>query len=514
MDHKVLLNMKGKITPFFKSFIAFKKLEYLGEKMIKIKLNDMALRYDVFQMFSIFYKSEDIKFVEIDEVFQIEIDENFEISIDDKGTLINAADGNHYFAFDYNFSKKENTKRAIFSYLSTVTGKEMPWGILVGIRPSKIALSLLSEGKKDEEIIDIYKEGYFTREDKARLCIQVAKLEKNIVNKDKNSISIYIGMPFCPTRCIYCSFASNPISSCSKLVEPYLAALTREIAALGKYIRDKKLKVQCIYFGGGTPTSVNDMQFDNIMMEIHQNLSSINEVEEFTVECGRPDSITREKLLAMKRYGVHRISINPQTMNDDTLRRIGRNHTAQDVIEKFNLARSIGFDNINMDLIVGLQGEGLEHIVHSCYEIDKLRPESITVHGMSIKRSSRLHENIVNKIKLEEKTQSELNKMYEATANLAEELHMKPYYMYRQKNMVGNMENVGYSNTSKECIYNIQMMEEKQTIIALGADAVSKVVFLDENRIERFANTKDVREYVSRIDEMIERKIELLNTLY
>lgn len=485
--------------------------------MTKIKLNDMAFRYDVFQMFSIFYKSENIKFIEnedkiIDEIN--EIDESYEVVIDDKGVTITDVDGNSYFEFDSDFAVRENVKRAIFSLLSTKTNKVMPWGILIGIRPSKIALSLLNDGKKDEEIVDIYKKRYFAREDKAKLCIDVAKLEKNIVNKDKKTISIYLGMPFCPTRCIYCSFASNPISSCAKLVEPYLSALTKEIVALGKYIREKGLKVQCIYFGGGTPTSVDNLQFENIMSVIHKNLSVINAVEEFTVECGRPDSITKEKLHTMKRYGVDRISINPQTMNDDTLRLIGRNHSAQDVIDKFNLARSIGFDNINMDLIVGLPREGLEHIIHTCNQILKLNPENVTVHGMSIKRSSRLHENIINKIKLEEKSQSELNSMYEATANLADKLHMDPYYMYRQKNMVGNMENVGYSKQNKEGIYNIQMMEEKQTIIALGADAVSKVVFLEENRIERFGNTKDVREYISRIDEMIENKIKLLNTLY
>lgn len=483
--------------------------------MIKIKLNEMTFRYDVFQMFSIFYKSENIKFVEAaEEPTSSNFDESFIVSIDDKGIQIIDAGYKSYFEFDNNFVKKENVKREIFKFLSNKTRKEMPWGILIGIRPSKIALSLLNEGKSDEEIIHIYNKRYFAREDKARLCIDVAKLEEGIVNKDKNTVSIYIGMPFCPTRCIYCSFASNPISSCSKLVEPYLSTLTKEIITMGNYIREKELKVQCIYFGGGTPTSVDNLQFENIMREIYNNLCSINEIEEFTVECGRPDSITSEKLLTMKKYGVHRISINPQTMNDDTLKRIGRNHSSKDVIDKFNLARSCGFDNINMDLIVGLQGEGVEQILNTCDKIYELNPESITVHGMSIKRSSRLHENIVNKIKLEEKSQNELNSMYEATVNLAKRLHMSPYYMYRQKNMVGNMENVGYTKQHKESVYNIQMMEEKQTIIALGADAVSKVVFLDENRIERFGNTKDVREYISRIDEMIHNKMKLLDTLY
>jgi len=323
-----------------------------------------------------------------------------------------------------------------------------------------------------------------------------------------------VGMPFCPTRCVYCSFTSNPIGGKSALVKDYLNAITKEIKAISKYVSEKNLTIESVYFGGGTPTSVNDEEFEDIMNKIYKCFVEGKGVKEFTVECGRVDSITERKLQSMKKYKVHRISINPQSMNDDTLKNIGRNHSSKDVENCFNLARSLGFDNINMDMIVGLPGEELSHINRSCEEILKLNPDSITIHGMSIKRGSRLHENLVNKGKFTIPNQHELNAMYEATKNLSLDLNMKPYYMYRQKNMVGNMENVGYCRDEKICIYNIQMIEEKQTIIALGADGVSKVVFLDENRIERFANVKDVKEYNSRIDEMIARKIELLNTLY
>ncbi|HEY8805846.1 MAG TPA: coproporphyrinogen dehydrogenase HemZ, partial [Clostridium sp.] len=305
-----------------------------------------------------------------------------------------------------------------------------------------------------------------------------------------------------------------PIAKCKNIVEPYIEALSREIKSISSYIKKKKLNIECVYFGGGTPTSVNDEQFEFIMKCIYEAFTEHNNVKEFTVECGRPDSITLLKLKTMKKYGVDRISINPQTMNDDTLKLIGRNHSVKDVYETFSMARGLGFDNINMDLIVGLPGEKIAHMINTCDKMAGIKPDSITIHGMSIKRASRLHENMLNNYKFEIPAQEELNQMYELTAQLSKKLNMKPYYMYRQKNMVGSMENVGYTSPGKEGIYNIQMIEERQTVIALGADAVCKVVFLEENRHERFANIKDVREYIKRVDEMIEKKIALLETLY
>ena len=373
---------------------------------------------------------------------------------------------------------------------------------------------MVKAGYSNDDIIKYFRDNYLASEKKAQLCIDVAAREESFVNHDKNLVSVYVGMAFCPTRCVYCSFASNPIGGNKKLVEPYVECLKQEISAIAEYIKDKNLKVQCVYFGGGTPTSVDEKTFHGVMKEIYDDIISQFNPEEFTVECGRPDSITEEKLKTMKDFKVNRISINPQTMNDNTLKSIGRNHDSKEVIEKFNLARSLGFDNINMDIIVGLPGEGLREINHTLDIIKKLSPDNLTVHGMSIKRASKLHEEIVLKNTVKIAEQEELNKMYEATTIAAKELGMKPYYMYRQKNMVGNMENIGYSIEGKESIYNIQIIEEKQTILAAGADAVTKVVFLDENRLERFADVKDVREYVKRLPEMVEKKIELLNTLY
>lgn len=473
--------------------------------MIKVKLNDTQFNYDVFQIINLFFFFPDIKFVEEDYDFNIDVEEN---KIDIKG-----ATGSFEYLVNKSYKLKDEVKKAVFLYFSKDTTSELPWGTIIGIRPSKKALDLLQKGVSEESIIAEFKEKHVTREDKARLCIDVAKFERNIVNKEKNNISIYIDMPFCPTRCIYCSFTSSPIDICKDIVKPYLEALAHEIQKIGDYVREKKLNIECVYFGGGTPTSINDDQFEFIMNCIYAEFTQHNNVKEFTVECGRPDSITRNKLITMKKYGVHRISINPQTMNDDTLKLIGRNHSVQDVLEKFEMARELGFDNINMDLIVGLPGEKISHIMRTCDEILKIKPDSITIHGMSIKRASRLHENMLNNYRFEVPGQEELNQMYGLTVELSKKLHMKPYYMYKQKNMVGNMENIGYTK-SKEGIYNIQMIEEKQTVIALGADAVSKVVFLDENRHERFANVKDVREYIKRVDEMIDKKIALLETLY
>ncbi|NMM61218.1 coproporphyrinogen III oxidase [Clostridium sp. P21] len=473
---------------------------------IKIKLNNMKYRYDVYHMISMFYKFSDIDFVEDNWDISIEICED-RINISQKDEI-------ETFQFSNEELEKQEIKKAIFKYLHKKTGKEMPWGTLIGIRPSKIALELINEGKDEEYIINYFSEHSLVKRNKAELCINVAKVEKSLVNTDKNTISVYIGMPFCPTRCLYCSFTSNPIDGCKNIVEPYLKSLYYEIKKTAEYIREKGLKIQCVYFGGGTPTSINDNQFEKIMEHIYNSFICENNIEEFTVECGRPDSITLSKLSTMKKYNVHRISINPQTMNDDTLKLIGRHHTVKDVIEKFKMAREFGFKHVNMDIIVGLPGEELNHVKKTCEEILKLYPDSVTVHGMSVKRASKLHESIINNIKFSIPEQRELNLMYEETVKLAKDLNFKPYYMYRQKNMVGNMENVGYCKTSKEGKYNIQIIEEVQTIIACGADAATKVVFLDENRIERHANVKDVREYIKRTDEMVNKKIKLLNTRY
>jgi len=472
----------------------------------KIKLNDFKYRYDVYQMFNIYFTLDELKFSEEDG--------DYEVIISDDKVVFKYKDIINEANFTEEEKVKETIKKIIFKSLSEITGESYPWGTLVGIRPSKIALKHLKEGKSEDEIEKIFYNEHYTHAEKAKLCMEVAKFEEKYVNQNEKVISIYVGMAFCPTRCLYCSFAANPIGGNKKLVAPYLKALSYEIEEIKKYIDEKGLKIETVYFGGGTPTSVNEEEFENIMNKIYNSFVDSRNIKEFTVECGRPDSITEEKLKSMKKYGVTRISINPQTMNDKTLKLIGRGHTSQDIKDKFKMARELGFEDINMDMIIGLPGEGLEEARHTAEEIKKLSPDSLTVHGLSLKRGSIMYENFILKKGLGLKSQDEILNIYKESRKLAEDLNLHPYYMYRQKNMVGNMENLGYTKEGKECIYNMEMIEDNQTIIALGADAVSKVVFIEEGRIERFGNVKDVKGYVERIEEMVEGKIKLLDTLY
>lgn len=472
--------------------------------MTIITISNDKYKYEIYNIFHLFYN--EIEFSEEEKY-------DYKITINENSLNIINNQTDRTVLFEEKLTEKENVKKGLFTFLNNKFKLELPWGTLVGIRPTKIALKHQMEGKTTAEIVQYFKTHSVTREDKAKLCIDVAKAEQNLVNKEQNNISVYVGMPFCPTRCLYCSFISDTIQNCKDAVEGYLKALFYEIEKVSEYIRQKGYNIECVYFGGGTPTSVTEVQFEKTVRRIYNGFIKDNNVKEFTIEAGRPDSITKEKLITMKKYGVHRISINPQTMNDKTLKLIGRGHTSADVADKFKLARKLGFDNINLDIIIGLPGEGLEEVKHTCGEIVKLKPDSLTVHGMSLKRGSDMHHNVLNNIHMKVAGQNELNKMHEIAADTARELQLKPYYMYRQKNMVGNMENVGYSKPGKEGIYNIEMIEERQTIIAVGANAVSKIIFLNENRLERFPNIKDVREYIKRIEEKVESKIVFLKEL-
>ena len=483
---------------------------------VKINLNNLKFRYEVYQLFNVYFPMKEIKFLEE------EAEKDFKPLKKEEAVYIFYIDEEilRFKYKDYNKEEslgedvKNSLRRFLFLCLKDITNDIYPWGILIGIRPSKIALKLINDGNTEEEVIEIFKEKYLAHEDKARLCIEVAKAEERIVNRDKNNIAIYIGMAFCPTKCLYCSFTSNPISTHKKMVIPYLEALIKEIRSMSVYVKKKNLNIESIYFGGGTPTSINDKEFLMVMNEIYNNFIMNNKVKEFTVECGRPDTLTKNKLQTMKTCKVDRISINPQTMNDNTLKLIGRTHSSEDIKEKFKMARELGFDDINMDIIIGLPGENHMDMINTKNQLMELKPDSITVHGLALKRGSRMYEEFILKKGIKMTSQEEIIKMYEESRNLAENLGLSPYYMYRQKNMVGNLENLGYAKEGKECIYNIQMIEERQTTIAIGAAAVSKVIFLEEDRLERFPNLKDLHEYVSRIDEMIERKKNLLDTLY
>jgi oxygen-independent coproporphyrinogen-3 oxidase len=406
---------------------------------------------------------------------------------------------------------KHAVKLSLFKLLARRTKRVIPWGLLVGIRPSKIVNSLKDKGHDRESIFQILKGKYLIRDDKANLVIEISDNSYKHINRDKRNISIYIGIPFCPTRCIYCSFASYPVSRGGELIGDYLDALSYEMTSMAEFINNH-FRIETVYIGGGTPTSLNDEDF-SLMLSRAAYLFVNDYNNEFTVEAGRPDTIDEYKLDCMREKGVNRISINPQTMNDATLKRVGREHTVRDIIEKYSMAREKGFRNINMDMILGLPGEDMSHVTTTIKSLTKLSPENITVHTMAVKRASKLRESLMENERIPLPEYCLVEDMMEYAHS---ELHAAgyiPYYMYRQKMMVGNLENAGYCKKGLECLYNIEMIEEKQTIIGMGADAVSKVVFLDQNRIERFANKKDIKEYIRTVRESTEKKLEFLHML-
>jgi len=368
---------------------------------------------------------------------------------------------------------------------------------------SKIESGLIVETAK------YLQEEYLICPEKAVLAGVIAARELEVIGrlavpgsgKKSDSYSLYVGIPFCPSRCSYCSFASNPIDKRADAVAPYLQALFKEIDASAKIMEGRLL--HSVYVGGGTPTALSEEDFEKLLEKLCTSFD-VAACAEFTVEAGRPDSITRGKLESMKRHKVTRISVNPQTMNDKTLEAIGRRHNTSQFIEAFELARELGFDNINTDIILGLAGETAEDVAHTISELSRLRPDSLTVHALAIKRASRMN------IEAEGRAHNEIDfktagQMMQLSSRGAAAIGLNPYYLYRQKNMAGALENVGYAREGAEGIYNILMMEEMESIIACGAGTVSKIV-RDDGTIERCDTAKDLDEYIRRIDEMIERK--------
>ncbi|MEA4847726.1 MAG: coproporphyrinogen dehydrogenase HemZ, partial [Clostridiaceae bacterium] len=404
---------------------------------------------------------------------------------------------------------KHLVKKSMYKLLASVFGREYPWGILTGIRPVKIVHELMNNGVPAADIPDRLAGEYLMSGDRAGLAVEIAGIERPFIYPYNNKqISIYIGIPFCPSRCSYCSFTSNSISMYGEYVEPYMEGLMKEIRRVAEFLNNKGFKVQTIYIGGGTPTALDPQQLEGLMKCISQSFG--RHETEFTCEAGRPDSITEEKLRVLYENNVGRISINPQTMNDSTLKRIGRAHDAGQVAESFSLARSIGFDNINMDIILGLPGETMVQVVRSLEEIKKLDPESVTVHTLALKRASVYNESYIKGSLPDDENVSQ---MMEYTKGFLRDMCMHPYYLYRQKHMAQNLENIGFSKEGFECIYNMQIIEEKQTIVAFGADAVTKIVINSENRIERQHNIKDLKLYIENIEAMISKKLDILKQI-
>ena len=503
---------------------------------------------------------------------------------------------------------KSVIKAELYETLVSMTGKTLPWGDLTGIRPVSLVSPMVEaaiEKRKTEsdsvneltetEIRDIktaLTKEYCIEGEKLDLMTDIALREHRILNRIydvtgktyKEGWSLYIGIPFCPTRCLYCSFLSNTISAWEKRLPEYMDNLRKEIRYTVREMCCKHRRpLQTIYIGGGTPTALDEKWLQVLMDMVHEecgsaNVSILNNVTsrehdwkntvtgmpgivEFTVEAGRPDSITKEKLQILKAAGVDRISVNPQTFNQKTLDLIGRKHSVESVIEKYELAREVGFENINMDIILGLPGEKLPEVTHTLCEIARNKPDSLTVHSLAIKRAARLtlerdfwagiyragdENEIMAETRLQEEAEAgenyslirhtgtsvsdvakektkfrypEITRMMMASAYTAEVLNLKPYYLYRQKNMAGNLENVGYSTEGKECLYNILMMEEKHTVIGCGAGCSSKFVLPSKDgdpthkRVERCDNGKDIKSYIEDVDKFIKRKEELFSLM-
>ena len=413
--------------------------------------------------------------------------------------------------------RKDIVKIALYKLLVKLTGKTLPWGNLTGIRPAKLAMGLIESGMKNTEAAQEMRERYMVSPQKTALAITIANREREIL-KDidyENGYSLYVGIPFCPSICLYCSFSSYPLKQWKDRVYLYLDALCKEIRAVAQIMHEKGKKLDTVYIGGGTPTTLTAGQLKRLLDCIDTYFSR-EHLLEYTVEAGRPDSITPEKLQVIAEHGISRISINPQTMQQKTLDLIGRKHTVSQIRDAYHTARSLGFDNINMDLIAGLPGETLADMEDTLSQIKELEPDSLTVHSLAIKRAAKMGRS-------DEKPSvgPDTKEMVDEARRVAKEMGLLPYYLYRQKNIAGNFENVGYAKVDKAGIYNILIMEEKQSIIAAGAGASTKIVLKNpvpvqgskkkkETNLIRLENVKAIDAYIQRIDEMIERKGEWL----
>lgn len=407
--------------------------------------------------------------------------------------------------------QKRLVKLALFRLLNRYTGNPPgPWGILTGIRPTKIVHRLLDLGWDPAGIQDYLITGYDLDPGKAATLIDIAARQRKYLLSAEQAgqmVSIYIGIPFCPSRCAYCSFPSCSVEAGGALlVHPFVRALKREISEIGSFLKASGKNVQAVYVGGGTPTVLSESQLDEVLGFIREYLTDQNTVE-ITLEAGRPDTITVEKLKLAKQAGVNRLSINPQSMNLSTLRIIGRHHTPRQVEEAVETARGIGFATINMDIIAGLPGESIAHVEHTLQEVGRLDPENLTVHTLAVKRASKLKE---ARLEFALPDSGTVSRMLELTAKLAGDLHMHPYYLYRQKLMVGPFENIGYAREGHDSIYNIQMIEERQTVLGLGGGAGSKFVEPGTWYLTSHYNPKDPQVYMERIDELITKKILML----
>ncbi len=420
---------------------------------------------------------------------------------------------------DANKTLKRGILQCLLLLFTEITGLQQPWGTLTGIRPTKLMHQLLQQHARDD-VAAILREDYLLHEEKIQLLLDIVDRQLKVLPdlyKLDQEVSIYIGIPFCPTKCAYCTFPAYDIRGNNGSVDSFLHGLHEEIRQTGRWLKEKGLKITTIYWGGGTPTSISALEMDALFRTMAEAFPSMENVRELTVEAGRPDTITADKIEVMKQWKVDRISINPQSFTDETLEAIGRHHSVEETLSTFKTSRELGMDNINMDLIIGLPGEGLTEFTHTLAETEKLMPESLTVHTLSFKRASAMTK---QRDQYKVADRDEIRAMMQLAEQWTEVHAYKPYYLYRQKNILGNLENVGYALDGRESLYNILMMEERQTIIGLGCGAVSKIVYPSpgseglNQRIERFPNPKEPAAYNRAYQEYIDKKINLLEQAY
>lgn len=488
--------------------------------MIKVKLKNHDYEYDITQLLLVFFN--EIEFDKFDEISSNDYYlENELIDLNDEVIVNNKLYKNNEL-IDENTVKRENKsdidlfirnyhkriiKFSIYKLISKYENPHSKWGILTGMRPVKVIHKYIDSGFSNEEIINILKKDYLMDNSKIKLILNIANRERNFIYPiDNNKISIYISIPFCMTRCTYCSFPSNIFHKKKNLIPEYLENLKYEITETLNKAYDNGYEIDSVYIGGGTPSVLDESQLKELLSFINE-IVDMRKVLEFTYEAGRPNTITKEKLKIMKDYNIDRICLNPQTLENSILEKINRDHNKEDIFEKYKLIKSFDFNSINMDLILGLPNQKIEDFINTIKSIKKLKPDNITVHSLAIKRGSHLS----NKgYQFEDIRETE--NMMEYARKYLEDIY-NPYYMYRQKNIIGNLENIGFSLDKKESLYNIKIIEERHTIMAFGAGAVSKFAYPNSDRFDRVANSKGVEDYMKRIDEMIERKLEAIDKI-
>jgi oxygen-independent coproporphyrinogen III oxidase len=453
--------------------------------------------------------------------FDLQIDEKVSVTAQLTGQDGKVVSADYQTDLNRADSEKERFKQiknavshVYLTVLQDWTGMTQKWGILTGVRPTKLLHKKMQEGIPAEVAHQQLKEDYLITDEKIQLMQQIIDRQLTVVPdlySLRKEVSIYIGIPFCPTKCAYCTFPAYAINGRQGSVDSFLGGLHYEMRKIGQWLKEKDVTITTVYYGGGTPTSITAEEMDMLYEEMYQSFPDVENIREVTVEAGRPDTITPEKLEVLKKWNIDRISINPQSYTQETLKAIGRHHTVTETIEKYHLAREMGMNNINMDLIIGLPGEGMAEFTHSLEETEKLMPESLTVHTLSFKRASEMTK---NKEKYKVADRGEVESMMELAQDWTTDHGYVPYYLYRQKNILGNLENVGYSLPNQESIYNIMIMEEQQTIIGLGCGASSKFIDPVTGKITHFANPKDPKSYNDGFEAYTDEKIKILDELF